>query len=160
MSSFAQVYAQLKVIAHRALLRQLQGTLDTTALVHEAYLKLAGYDLPSERGHLINTVARSMRMILVDAARKAQSEKHGKLLVNVTLERVGQASNIDVDMLDLDLALNELRASHERLATVFEYRYFAGAELLEIADLLNITARTVQRDFALACAILRERLAA
>jgi len=145
------VYDELRRVAHAHLAREPAGhTLDTTALVHETYLKLA--DLTRlewhDRTHFFAVASRAMRRILVDYARRRLAVKRGGALRRVELD-VAQAS-IDEDahrLLALDEALARLAALCERPARVVECRFFGGLSEEETAAVLGVTARTVRRDW-------------
>ena len=129
-------------------------TLQPTALVHEAYIKLVGGDPAFEgRAHFFGAAARAMRNILVDLARQKGSERHGGELRRVDLlDRVelgdGAASQAGVDrVLDIDQALKELEREDPRAALLVELRFFAGMTEVEAADALEVSERTVRRDW-------------
>lgn len=147
---FPLVYEELRRIAHRALLRASGGaTLSTTALVNETYLKLAGYaDLDLEgRKHLFALCARAMRQIVVDHARRRHADKRGG-------ERAWSLDTLDADSADrpetvvaLDEALTALAERDPRLVRLIEYRVFGGLDSAEIAELLELSPRSVQREW-------------
>jgi RNA polymerase sigma factor (TIGR02999 family) len=148
---FAHVYEVLREIAHRHLARQRRGhTLGTTALVHEAYLRLAE---PSgapwqDRAHFFAVAARAMRFILVDYARRRGAEKRGGDRVRVTLTGADAADDGQAaDLLDLDDALTGLAQRSERLAQVVELRFFGGLTVEESAEVLGVSPRTVKADW-------------
>ena len=138
-------------MARRQLAGQQAQTLDATALVHEAYLKLIGrreakFD---DRAHFFAYAASAMRSVVVDYARQRLAQKRGGDLHRVTdlPEELEGALRLDEDMLGLDVALNKLAGVEERLAKVVELRYFAGLSELEIANLLDRSERSVRRDW-------------
>jgi RNA polymerase sigma factor (TIGR02999 family) len=156
------VYDELRRLARRHIRRGPRGqTLNTTGLVHEAYLKLAGS--PSlrlrDRGHLMAVTACAMRLVMVSRARARLADKRGGGLVPVELEegQIGLEPAAEW-LIDLDRALADLRAHDERLARVFECRYFAGLSEEETAEALGTSLRTVQRGWLRARAWLREAL--
>lgn len=157
------VYEELHHIAHHQLRRMRPGeTINTTALVHEAYLKL-GDPADAEwenRTHFFSVAARAMRHILVDYARRQQAEKRGGGDVDVRLDeaviQVGARSEI---FLGIDAALTQLAQLNERLSQIVEYRFFGGMTEQEIADLLDLSPRTVRRDWRKAKAWLSHALA-
>ena len=156
------VYDELRRIAHRHLRRGPRGaTLDTTGLVHEAYLKLAGSPglRLHDRGHLMAVTARAMRQVIVSRARARLARKRGGGEVVVTLdeERAGVKPSPEW-LLDLDNALDRLRERDELLARVFECRFFAGLGEEETAQALGAPLRTVQRAWMRARAWLRSEL--
>ncbi len=158
------VYADLRRLARRELSRRgRQGTLQPTALVHEAYLRLAG---PNERpwknrGHFFAVAAQAMRQIVVDHARRRLSLKRGGGQHVLTLESDQIAVEDQAELLvALDQALQRLSELNERLTRVVECRFFAGLTAEETAEALNVTRRTVHRDWLKAQALLKQELAA
>jgi RNA polymerase sigma-70 factor (ECF subfamily) len=156
------VYSELRRIAAGYLSRERTGhTLQPTALINEAYLRLVKQDSASieDRSHFYGICARMMRQILVDAARAHRSEKRGAGN-RVTLdERVEAADGgADVDFLAVHEALEKLHGQNQRTAQVLELRYFGGMQLEEIAAHLSISLATVKRDQALGEAWLRRAL--
>lgn len=159
---FPVVYAELRLIAHRQLARRRPGnTLDTTALVNEAYLKLvdqtgAQYQ---DRGHFFAVAATAMRHIIIDYARERQAAKRGggKPHVDLDKEPVGVEEQLDL-LLAIDQGLRKLSDLNDRLTKVVECRYFAGLTEIETADALSVSRRTVQRDWIKARAWLKEEL--
>lgn len=154
------VYSELRVIAHRQL-RARGGTLDTTGLVHEAYLKLVDQSRANwrDRSHFLALAAVAMRHVLVDRAKARAAFKRGGGRVRITLNE----GEIGIDdqpeaLLQIDEAMNRLAALEPRLARVVECRFFGGLTEEEIAEALDITVRTVQRDWAKARMILRSEL--
>lgn len=148
---FPQVYAELKGIAHRALLRASgNATLSTTALVNEAYVKLRGHGelAPSDRHHLFALCARAMRQIVVDHARRRQADKRGGAQAMLSLGAVDAAGADRPEVVvALDEALNSLAVLDPRLVRLIEYRVFGGLDSIAIAELLDLTPRSVQRDW-------------
>lgn len=148
----ATLYRELHGMARRQLGGQQHGhTLDTTALVHEAYLKLAGRAEAEfeDRAHFFAYAASAMRSVVVDYARQRMAVKRGGDLHRVTdlPEDAGGGMRLDEDMLGLDVALNKLNDLDPRLAQVVEMRYFAGLSETEIAGLLKRSERSVRRDW-------------
>lgn len=148
---FPLVYDELRRIAHRQLQREWDGhTLDTTALVHEAYLKLvdqtrAGF---TDRAHFFAVAANAMRRILVDYARRYLADKRGGAPRRVTLTDDMLVAEERADtLLAINDALLELSRIDERLSKVVECRFFGGLTEEETADVLGVTARTVRRDW-------------
>lgn len=137
------------------------GTLSTTAVVHEAYLKLAGHARAGwrDRGHFLAQASLAMRHVLVDRARERAALKRGGANRHVTLddEQVGADDQAET-MLHLDDALHRLAAFEPRLARVVECRFFGGLTEAETADALGLTVRTVQRDWVKARVLLRRAL--
>jgi RNA polymerase sigma factor (TIGR02999 family) len=158
------VYDELRRMAHRHLRRGPRGaTLDTTGLVHEAYLKLAGSPALrlNDRGHLMAVTARAMRQVMVSRARARLARKRGggEHVVTLDEEKAGTAPAPEW-LLDLDRALDRLRERDEQLARVFECRYFAGLGEQETAEAMGVPLRTAQRAWLRARAWLRSELAA
>lgn len=165
---FPVLYDELRGIAHRHLRRVGGGfhgdrTLATTALVNEAYLKLAGggQGAWADRPHFLATAAMAMRQILVDRARARASAKRGGGRCSVTLDEEAIAMHDEPDvLLDIDEALSRLAIASPRLARVVEYRFYGGMSEEEIASVLEVTVRTVQRDWVKARMLLRRALLA
>jgi RNA polymerase sigma factor (TIGR02999 family) len=160
---FPLVYDELRRIAHRQLQREWQGhTLDTTALVHEAYLKLvdqtrAGF---TDRAHFFAVAANAMRRILVDYARRYLADKRGGAPRRVTLTDDMLVAEERADtLLAINDALDELSRIDERLSRVVECRFFGGLTEEETAEVLGVTARTVRRDWTKAKGWLHRTLA-
>jgi RNA polymerase sigma factor (TIGR02999 family) len=157
------VYDELRRVA-RARLRQEQPghTLQATALVHEAYLRLVGSRLPTpqNRTHLFGVAARLMREILVDhARRKAAGKRGGGAATLIELDESVAAPEIGtLDLLALDEALTELDALDQRLCRVVELKFFAGLNIDETAQALRVSSATVERDWTVAKAWLHQRL--
>jgi RNA polymerase sigma factor (TIGR02999 family) len=159
------VYSNLKQIARS----QLRGeraahTLQPTALVHEAYLRILGQrELPwRDRAHFFGLAAVTMRRILVDHARKRNAKKRGAgelRPLTITSAEPGDAGSLaEVELLDLDRALTRFAEENPRAARVVELRYFSGLELEEIAVALDLSLRTVERDWRFARVWLRDAL--
>jgi len=154
----ALVYDELRVLARRQLARERAGhTLHATALVHEAYMKMAGSPIDaSGRAHFLAIAARAMRQILVDHARRKQAQKRGGDWEVTTLTDGARSVEFKPDeMLALDRALDEL---DERQRQVVECRFFGGMEESEIATVLGVSERTVRRDWVKARAWLYRSL--
>ncbi len=155
---FPLVYGQLRLAADQVLRAERPGhTLVPTALVHEAYLKLVGSGgIPAiDRGHFLAIAARAMRQILVDHARQRRTRKRGDGAVPVALDVALPDRAMPADeLVALDDALERLSGMNPRLRSVVELRFFAGMSEEEIAAVLGITTRTVQRDWARARAWL------
>jgi RNA polymerase sigma factor (TIGR02999 family) len=155
------LYHELKRIAARQMRREArQHTLQATALVNEAYLRLLdGPDRVNDRHHFLALAATAMRRALVDHARQKRAEKRGGQMERVTLSGVASSSGPVVDVLDMDAALTELAATHERAARVVELRFFGGHTDKEVAEILGFSLPTVRRDWDFARQWLRTRLA-
>lgn len=163
------VYDELRSLAHRQLAGERAGhTLDTTGLVHEAYVRLVDDTRVTRKGraYFFGAAARAMRQVLVDHARRRKAEKRGGGAERVTFEpeRVGDAEGrVDLDrmaeeLIDLDRALDELARMNPRRARVVECRFFGGMEVEETAEALGVSPRTVKYDWALARAWLHDAL--
>jgi RNA polymerase sigma factor (TIGR02999 family) len=160
---FSAVYGELRRIARRQLAaRPAHATLDTTALVHEAYLKLAqGASLSlRDRFHFFATTARAMRLVLIDHARSRLRAKRGGGAPARPLEE-GEvaAAERPGELVALDEALTRLEATDPDLARIVEWRFFAGLSVEEIARTLAVSDRTVKRHWRAARALLFEDLA-
>jgi RNA polymerase sigma factor (TIGR02999 family) len=155
------VYEQLREIAANQLGRELPGhTFTPTALVHEAYLRLA-HRIPDWGGrtHFLHAAARAMRNILVSHARAKKSLKRGGNRTRVALEGLDLAVVPDDDaMTALDDALTALAAEDVRAATVVELRYFGGTNWESVAKAMNLTLNEVRREWTYAKAWLNHRL--
>lgn len=156
------VYDELRKMARFYMRGQAAGhTLQTTALIHEAFLKLAdGADRRFEnRKHFYAVAATAMRHILVDHARSKNAEKRGGAVVMVSLE---SAAHVTVEraaeMIALDEAINNLHRHDERKARVVVMRYFGGLSIEETAEILEISAETVRRDWNFARTWLRREM--
>lgn len=147
----ATLYRELRGMARRQLAGQYGQTLDATALVHEAYLKLAGRSGThfDDRAHFFAYAASAMRSVVVDYARQRMARKRGGDLHRVTdlPEDLEGGLRLDDDMLALDVALQQLAKVDERLARVVELRYFAGLAEQEIATLMQRSERSIRRDW-------------
>ena len=156
------VYQDLRTIARRQLARHRRGsTLDTTALVHETYLKLVDQSrgTATDRAHFFALAARVMRQVVVDYARRRSAQKRGGGGVKLTLDRVQVPLEAQAELvLAIDQALERLTDVNERLTRVFECRFFVGLTDQETADALDLSLRTVQRDWMKSKAWLRSEL--
>jgi len=157
------VYEELRRLASHRMARQGSGeTLQATALVHEAYLRLIGdVEVPWDgRGHFFAAAAEAMRRILIERARRKARQRHGGELRRTTLQAdVASLDDADESLLDLDRALTELEARDAQMAGVVKLRYFAGLSIEETAAALNSSSRSVNRSWVAARAWLRSRLA-
>lgn len=156
------VYEELRRLA-RAYLRgeRPDHTLQPTALVHEAYIKMVDWKKEDwqSRAHFFSVAAQVMRNILVDHARHRNAERHGGGLQRIELdESAGFSADSGVDLIDLDEALNELAGLDERHARMVELRFFAGLTLDQTAEALGISPATVSRDWTFVRAWLFDRL--
>ncbi|MBX3207207.1 MAG: sigma-70 family RNA polymerase sigma factor [Labilithrix sp.] len=159
------LYDELRRLAgaHMARLRPGQ-TLQPTALVHEAYLKLVGDADPgwNGRGHFFGAAARAMREIIVDHARRRGARKRGggrePLRLDTGLELADAGAPAPDDVLAIDAALTRLERDYPRKAEIVIMRYFGGLTMDEIADALGIATRTAEREWRFARAVLAEEL--
>jgi RNA polymerase sigma factor (TIGR02999 family) len=161
---FPAFYEELRKLAHRQLgagRPQKDRTLNTTALVHEAFLKLGGGNgsTVESRGHFFALAARAMRQIIIDQARRHNAEKRGgnapRTLLDENMIAIGQEADY---LLELDQALSRLEVLDERLARIVECRFFAGLSEAETAEALAVSRRTVQRNWLRARGWLRQEL--
>jgi RNA polymerase sigma factor (TIGR02999 family) len=156
------VYDELRSLARSHLRRERPDhTLQSTALVHEAYVRLAGRNPPSlhNRSHFLGVAARLMREILVDHARAQQASKRGGGADMLTMDEAGDVPQpVVLDVLLLDDALNELARLDERQSKIVELRFFAGLSIQETAEVLAISPATVSREWTTARAWLYREL--
>jgi RNA polymerase sigma factor (TIGR02999 family) len=157
---FPLVYSDLRNLARRQL-RGARGTLHTTAVVHEAYLRFARNEgvAPGDRGHFFALAARAMRQIVVDHARRRLAQKRGGDAERADLEDVhlaieGRAG----ELLDIHAALARMESLDARLGRVVELRFFAGLSVEETAEALDVSAITIKRDWRKAKAFLYREL--
>jgi RNA polymerase sigma factor (TIGR02999 family) len=148
------VYDELRALAHRQMQRERPDhTLDTTALVHEAYLNLIKNERLDWQGraHFLSMAAIAMRRILVDYARRRARDKRGGGLTIVTLDEAQQVhESRPEEFIELDEALTRLGTLHSRSASVVIYRFFGGLTHEEIAEVLGVSVPTVHRDWRVA----------
>jgi RNA polymerase sigma factor (TIGR02999 family) len=158
------VYDELRRVARRHLHRESPGNaLQTTALVHEVYLRLVDVDRLTLTGrtHFFAVAATLMRQILVDHARRRRADKRGGGAMTVSLEDASPAvQTTSVDVLALDEALDALSAIDVQQCRVVELRFFAGLTIDEAAEALGVSSTTIEREWALAKAWLHRRLSA
>lgn len=155
------VYDELRRLARNRLAGPDQ-TLQTTALVHEAYLKLAGHSqlAVQDRHHFFALAAKAMRQLVVDHARRRAATKRGGDAPTIALDDLQVAvANRAEEMLALDEALERLAALDETLTRIVEMRFFAGLSVEETADALDCSPRTVKREWRKARAFLYHELA-
>lgn len=167
--AYTLLYAELRRLAHSRLRHEGELTaLDTTALVHESYLRLHGGAAPSfpDRHHFLSYASRVMRSVVVDLVRARRAERRGGGVAPLTLSTtlvngaaLGPGPGGEDEVLRVHEALAELAAADERLAGVVEMRYFGGLSEAEIAAALGVTERTVQRDWHKARLFLARALA-
>jgi RNA polymerase sigma factor (TIGR02999 family) len=158
------VYPELRRIAMRYLRQErAHHTLQSTALVHEAYLRLAGKQEPnwSDRSHFYAVASKIIRGILVDYRRAREAAKRGGAAEKLELQDAPGASGpVPVDVLDLDQALSELEEFDPQQARIVEMRYFGGLSIEETAQVLGISPATVKRDWVVAKTWIHRRLSA
>jgi len=156
------IYEELHAVAHRMMAQERRNhTLQTTALVHEAYVKLIGQQNVDvrDRNHFFAVAATIIRRILVDHARQKYAAKRGGGWERVTIAGVDVAEERDpVDVLALDEAMQKLGALSPRACEVVTMRYFGGLTMEQIAQALNVSPRTVADDWTMARAWLRREL--
>lgn len=161
---FEAVYSELRTIAHRQLRRSSAAeTLDTTSLVHEAFLKFSKQQHWSvvSRAHFYSLAARAMRSVVIDRARRRGRVKRGgdQLVVSLEEDRY-PAPTRATELLAIDDALTRLEGAEPELAQLVEWRFFAGLSTDEIAELLGVSDRTVKRRWRSARAFLYQDLVA
>ena len=155
------IYSELRRVAASYLKNERAGhTLQPTALVHEAYLRLAQLkqvELKS-RAHLLSLAARQMRRVLVDHARTHDATKRGGEYVRIDFE--GDLADVqpNAGLVELDRALDDLASTDARLGSIVELRYFGGLTIEETAEALGVSHATVEREWATARAWLRRAL--
>jgi len=156
------VYDELRQLAGSQLRGERVGhTLQPTALVHEAYLRLVDTDVATFEGraHFFGTAARAMRQVLVDHARRRNADKRGGGWERVTLDTgLAEDAGLSPDILDLHGALEKLSAHDATLARLVELRFFAGLTLDEAADILGVSRRKAARDWSVARLWLQREL--
>jgi len=148
------VYHELRLMARRHMRRQPSGhTFQTTDLIHETYLKIAGGEAQKwqSRNHFFGVAAKAMRHILVDYARSKNNQKRGGWQERVTLQENMRVTNqSSEEIVALDDALNRLAILDDRKVQVVEMKFFAGLTVAEIAGVLKVSPETVKRDWSFA----------
>lgn len=161
---FQELYGKLHAMAENQLQRERSGhTLQATALLHEAWLRIpaGGKDGWEGHSHFVATAARAMRRVLIDHARRRHADKRGSGAQRVTLhEEMGLLQKDPIDVLDLEAALKRLERLSERQARIVELRFFGGLSAKEVAEILDVSQRTVEGDWAMARAWLHGELKA
>ena len=156
------VYRDLRRLADRCLLGERRGhSLQTTALVNEAYMRLVAQDLPEwqNRAHFFAVAAQLMRQILVDHARSRCASKRGGNVYKIALDEAeGHAATTDIDLVALDDALKELSEMDPQQSRVVELKFFAGLSNEDAAEVLKVSPSTVKRDWVTARAWLYREL--
>jgi RNA polymerase sigma factor (TIGR02999 family) len=157
----AKVYEELRALAGAYFRRQPQGhTLQPTALVHEAFLRLARTDAFEGREHFLAVAATAMRQILASHARRRRAKKRGGGAVQIQLaEELVPGAPMGVDLVELDGVLAELEKLSERQARIVEYRFFGGLSVPEIATVLGLSLTTIEKEWRRARAWLASELA-
>jgi RNA polymerase sigma factor (TIGR02999 family) len=157
---FSMAYEELRRVAASVRRRDPAGTLNPTALVNEAFLKLAGSKLtPESLLHFKRIAARAMRQVLIEAARRRATDKRGVGYALVTLDEEVAGPVLGAEsLLSLDGALEELALMNPRQAELVEYRFFGGCEFAEIAGLMGVSLSTIMRDWRAAKAWLALQL--
>ena len=145
------VYKELRNLAKARMAVEKPGqTLQATALVHEAYLRLVGNDEIAwdSRGHFFSAAAEAMRRILIERARRRGRIRHGGELRRTAMDPDQAGLDTDsAELLDLDRALTALESNDERMANIVKLRYFAGLSIEEVANALDLSPRTVNRNW-------------
>ena len=148
------VYQELRRVARREMRRERPGdTLQTTALINEAYLRLVDYARvrPRDRSHFFAIAAQAMRRILIERARSRRSAKRGSGAQKVSLDEAADVSNQRAaNLVALDEALTNLAAIDPRKAEIVELKYFGGLTIEETAEVLDVSTPTVERDWHMA----------
>ncbi len=155
------VYQELRAMAGRQLARQGRDhTLQATALINEAYLRLANQDYHSweDRRQFLLVAATVMRRVLVDYARSRNAEKRPQSHQRIDMEAEDLGADFGPDLIALDQVLEQLAEVDERQARIVELRYFAGLSISETAETLDVSDRTVVREWRMALAWLKRRL--
>ncbi len=156
------VYDELRGLAARYMQQErAEHTLQATAIVHEAYLRLIDQSRVDWKGraHFVAVAAEMIRRVLIDHAREQRAAKRGGSAHRITLtDAIGACEREQIDVLALDEALNELSALNERHGKVVELRFFGGLSIDETAHVLDVSPQTVGSDWRMARAWLRQRL--
>lgn len=155
------IYDELQLIARRLFRSEnAKHTLQPTALVHEAYVRLIKVDIAwQDRTHFFALAARMMRRLLINHAEARSAAKRGGGAVHVTLSEASSvAPSVEVELLDLNRALESLTEYNERMAELIEFQYFGGMTMDEIANVKDLSVRTIGRDLRFARAWLKDYL--
>jgi len=159
---FEKVYGELRALAGDYFRRERPDhTMQPTALVHEAYVRLVGSDNVAweNRAHFFNVAAQVMRNIMVDHARKHQSQKRGSGNKVSLDEAISFSAEQNLDLVALDDALKELESLNEQQGRIVELRFFGGLKLEEVAQVLGVSPTTVSREWLKAKLFLKSQLA-
>ena len=156
----SQLYSELKSIARRHMMRERYGhTLQPTALVHEAYIRMAKSEDPStNRERFLALASITMRRVLIDYARRRKALRRAGAQLTVTLSEDLKQDELNLEVFALEEALTDLEAMDARPARIVEMRLFGGLSNEEIAAVLNISPRTVKRDWIMARTWLQQRI--
>lgn len=158
-TAFVEIYTELRSIARRERARGPEATLNTTAIVHEAWLKLKGRRKRwNDRDHYVGTAALAMRQVVMDYARYRIAGKRDARKEVPIFENAEQEGAAAEELLAIDQALDQLEQVDARLAELVSLRYFAGLPLDQAAEVLDISIRTASREWAKARAFLRATL--
>ena len=156
------IYNELRALAKRYMRGERSGhTLQTTALVHEAYIKLGGVTEISweSRAHYLRVASQAMRRVLIDHARRKKADKKGGKRTREPLDRAADImEKASVDLLELDSAIDKLAKIDPQLAQVVELRFFGGLTVEETAKVIGISKTTVKEDWSLAKAWLKQEM--
>ena len=157
------VYDQLRRLAARFMQRGPEHTLQPTAVVHEAYMKMVGAsDDWRSKAHFQAVAAKAMRQVLIDRARRRGAAKRGHGIRNLTIDEelrpVAAGESPTIDLLDLEAALEELERLQPRHARLVELRFFGGLSMKEAAEALQVSLSSVEKDWAMARAWLMRSL--
>jgi RNA polymerase sigma factor (TIGR02999 family) len=156
------LYEELRALARHFMQDERAGhTLQTTALVHEAYIRMGGRkdDAIENKTHYMRIAAQAMRRVLIDHARRKQSTKHGGGRQREVVENFDEFSiNTSIDLIALDSAIEKLASLDPQLAQVVELRFFGGLTIEETAKVMGVSPRTVKYDWRMAKAWLREEM--
>lgn len=155
---YSLLYNDLRRIAQSEIRQQRQSLHSPTSLVNETWIRLAGASLDvNDRSHLVALIVRAMRYVLLDRAKSVLAKKRGSEVMFVELDDSNDPAHFpELDqMLALNRALTRLEAADERMAQIVEMRYFGGLGESEIAELMQVSVRTVRRDWRTAKAFLQ-----
>ena len=153
------VYQELRKVAYRQMRREGAITLQPTALVHEAYMRMVDLEIQwQDRAHFFALAASMMRRILIDEAKRRRAAKRGGGEPLLLLEEMDQATEPETDLLALNQALTQLAELDERKAKVVELRFFAGLTIPECSEVLEVGHATVERDLKMARVWLADQM--
>lgn len=153
------VYQELRSMAHRQMRKEGAVTLQPTALVHEAYLRMVNMEVQwQDRAHFFALSATMMRRILIDEAKRRRAGKRGGGEALLALEDIDQATEPETELLALSTALDALAELDERKAKVVELRFFAGLTIPECSEVLGVGHATVERDLKMARVWLADQM--